>query len=114
MARAAARMRAAANGGSRPGARVRLAPGGAGRDSRVTISAGGGRAGRCAMPDGPEPTLDTLQARMLRKQLWVVLTRPVKPLDEVRKHLPAHLKHQIALEKAGIMYGAGPATKPGE
>lgn len=57
---------------------------------------------------------EELHERMLKKQLWVVITRPVKPLDEVRKHLKAHLEHQIKLEKTGIMYGAGPATKPGE
>jgi uncharacterized protein YciI len=57
--------------------------------------------------------LADLQARMLRKRLWVIMTRPVKPRDEVRKHLQAHLEHQIRLEKQGIMYGAGPATAPG-
>ncbi|MGH6767540.1 MAG: YciI family protein [Xanthobacteraceae bacterium] len=66
------------------------------------------------MTDTTVPNLDQLQARMLRKQLWVVMTRPVKPLDEVRRHLHEHLQHQIRLEKAGIMYGAGPATRPGE
>jgi hypothetical protein len=35
-------------------------------------------------------------------------------MTAVRRHLKAHLEHQIALEKAGIMYGAGPATRPGE
>jgi uncharacterized protein YciI len=42
------------------------------------------------------------------------MTKPVKPLEEVRKHLKAHLEHQIRLEKDGIMYGAGPATLPGD
>jgi hypothetical protein len=32
----------------------------------------------------------------------------------VRRHLKVHLEHQIKLEKSGIMYGAGPATAPGE
>ena len=57
---------------------------------------------------------EELHARMLKKQLWVVITRPVKPPEEVVKQLGAHLQHQIRLEKDGIMYGAGPATKPGE
>ena len=57
---------------------------------------------------------DALHARMLKKQLWVVMTKPVAPPDEVKKQLKAHLEHQIRLEKAGIMYGAGPATAPGE
>src|SRR5277367_2566566 len=50
---------------------------------------------------------------MLKKKLWVVMTKAVAPPEAVKRHLKAHLKHQIALEKAGIMYGAGPATRPG-
>jgi uncharacterized protein len=66
------------------------------------------------MADSTGMTTDELRARMLRKQLFVVITKPVKPADEVRRHLREHLEHQIRLEKAGILYGAGPATKPGE
>jgi uncharacterized protein len=66
------------------------------------------------MPEPSQLSVEELHARMLKKRLWVVITRPVAPPDEVKRHLKAHLEHQIALEKAGIMYGAGPATKPGE
>ena len=62
----------------------------------------------------PDLSPDELHARMLKKQLWVVITKAVKPPEEVRKHLKAHLEHQIRLEKDGIMYGAGPAAVPGE
>ena len=58
--------------------------------------------------------VEALRARMLRKQLWVIITKRVASPEEVRKHLKAHLEHQISLEKQGIMYGAGPATAPGE
>lgn len=60
-----------------------------------------------------ETSLEALQARMLRKRLWVIVTRPVRPREEVKRHLEAHLEHQIRLEKQGILYGAGPATAPG-
>jgi uncharacterized protein len=66
------------------------------------------------MAEKPETSVGDLQSRMLRKRLWVIMTKAVAPLDEVRRHLKAHLEHQIALERAGIMYGAGPATRPGE
>ena len=66
------------------------------------------------MSDRANLSVEELHARMLKKQLWIVMTKAVVPLEEVRRHLKAHLEHQIALEKAGIMYGAGPATKPGE
>jgi uncharacterized protein YciI len=66
------------------------------------------------MPERANLGVDELHARMLKKRLWIIMTKAVAPLEEVRGHLKAHLEHQIALEKAGIMYGAGPATKPGE
>ena len=66
------------------------------------------------MSDKANLSVEELHARMLKKQLWVIMTKAVPPPEEVKRHLKAHLEHQIALEKAGIMYGAGPATKPGE
>ena len=58
--------------------------------------------------------VEALHARMLKKQLWVIITKRVAPPAEMMKHLKEHLEHQISLEKQGIMYGAGPATVPGE
>lgn len=66
------------------------------------------------MPEKSELSVEELHARMLKKPLWVVMTRAVAPPEEMKRHLKAHLEHQIRLEKAGIMYGAGPATRPGE
>jgi len=66
------------------------------------------------MASPADMSIEDLQARMLKKKLWVVMTKAVAPLEEVRRHLKAHLEHQIMLEKSGIMYGAGPATRPGE
>jgi uncharacterized protein len=66
------------------------------------------------MPEKSELSVEELHARMLKKPLWVVMTKAVVPPQEMMRHLKAHLEHQIRLEKAGIMYGAGPATKPGE
>jgi hypothetical protein len=66
------------------------------------------------MTETSELSPEELHARMLKKQLWVVMSKAVKPPEEVRRHLKVHLEHQIKLEKSGIMYGAGPATAPGE
>jgi uncharacterized protein YciI len=66
------------------------------------------------MSDTAALSLDQLRARMLRKQLWVVMSRAVAPPEELAKHTRAHLEYQIKLERDGIMYGAGPATRPGE
>lgn len=55
---------------------------------------------------------DPRYSKMLRRQFWVILTRGVKPLDEIRKFRDAHLAHQMRLEKEGILFGAGPLADP--
>jgi uncharacterized protein YciI len=75
--------------------------------------AGARRGEGAIMNDKPEMSVEEMHARMLKKQLWVIISRPEKPPEELRKHVKAHLEHQIRLEKDGIMYGAGPATPPG-
>ena len=45
---------------------------------------------------------------MLRKQLYVVFTRPAGGLGPVMEILEEHLKFQISLEERGITFGAGP------
>jgi hypothetical protein len=48
--------------------------------------------------------VEALHERMLKKQLWVIITKRAAPPEEMKKHLKAHLEHQISLEKQGIMY----------
>ncbi len=57
--------------------------------------------------------VQALRSRFLAKQLWVILSRRVAPAEQMERHIAAHLKHQIALEQQGIMYGAGPCRPPG-
>jgi uncharacterized protein YciI len=45
---------------------------------------------------------------MLRKQLYVVLTKPAQGLEPIMKVLNEHLQFQMDLERRGIMFGAGP------
>ena len=58
----------------------------------------------------PIPAKDILKAceAMLRKQLYVVLTKPTNGLEPVMAVLKEHLDFQIDLERRGIMFGAGP------
>ena len=58
------------------------------------------------------PHVAALHDKMLRKRLWVVITKAVAPPEELSKLLEAHLQHQIRLEKEGIMFGAGPLSNP--
>lgn len=52
------------------------------------------------------PATDILHAceGMLRKQLYVIFTKPTKGMEPVM----AVIKEQIGLERRGIMFGAGP------
>ncbi len=59
------------------------------------------------MPEVTE-TVQRMTQKMLGKQLYVVHTTPVAPREQIMALLPAHLEHQVKLEKAGIMFGAGP------
>lgn len=56
------------------------------------------------------PAKDILAAcdGMLRKQLYVVLTKPTQGLAPIMEVLDEHLQFQIDLERRGIMFGAGP------
>ena len=45
---------------------------------------------------------------MLRKDLYVIFTRPVAPREKIVELLPKHLERQVELEKQGILFAAGP------
>jgi len=69
--------------------------------------------------DAPDPAtaqsvMDTV-APMLNKRLWVCITDTTDGTSpaELFEHLPAHLEHQVALEKGGALFAAGPLRKPG-
>lgn len=49
---------------------------------------------------------------MLKKKLWVVITKDVASPEEVRALSAAHIQYQISLEERGIMFGAGGLRKP--
>lgn len=56
------------------------------------------------------PTAAALRDRMLKKRLWIVITKAVATPEAMSRLLEAHLQHQIRLEKEGIMFGAGPLS----
>lgn len=58
--------------------------------------------------------IQAMRHHFLAKKLWVIMTKRCVPVEEMERHIKAHLKHQISLEKQGIMYGAGPCRPPGE
>jgi uncharacterized protein YciI len=65
---------------------------------------------------GSIPKTDILAAceAMLRKQLYVIFTKPTNGMDPVMATLNEHLDFQVDLEKRGIMFGAGPMWNDAE
>jgi uncharacterized protein YciI len=53
-----------------------------------------------------------LTAKFLGRQLYVIHTVPKVSREELDAMLPAHLEHQIKLEKSGVMFAAGPMANP--
>ena len=60
-----------------------------------------------------EQIMKELTAKMYGKKFWVAITKAAKSRDEIMKDIEPHLRHQIATEKKGVMFGAGPLTGPG-
>lgn len=49
-----------------------------------------------------------LMQKMLRKKLYVVLSKPLVAPEQLRPVLAAHLDYMIDLEKRGVIFASGP------
>ena len=49
-----------------------------------------------------------LMRKMLRKKLYVLISKPVVPPEKLQPFLMAHLEYMIALEKRGLVFASGP------
>ena len=49
-----------------------------------------------------------LTRKMLRKKLYVVMSKPAVPPDKLQPFLSAHLEYMIDLEKRGHVFASGP------
>ena len=59
----------------------------------------------------PHVENNPLTKSYLRKEMYVVVTTPVVPREQIEPHIPAHLANQVRLEREGIMFAAGPLSK---
>src|SRR5215813_11544325 len=48
---------------------------------------------------------------MLRKKLYVVLSRGGAAPEKIAEHLPRHLEYMIGLEKKGVLFASGPLAE---
>jgi uncharacterized protein YciI len=55
---------------------------------------------------------EALYASMLRRSLWVITTRPARG-PGMAAVLQAHLDYQVAMERDGTLFGAGPIFEDG-
>lgn len=53
-----------------------------------------------------------LMQKMLRKKLYVVLSKPLVAPEQLRPVLAAHLDYMIDLEKRGVIFASGPLADP--
>jgi uncharacterized protein len=51
-----------------------------------------------------------LTRKMLRKKLYVVISKPVVPPEKLQLYLSAHLEYMIELEKRGHVFASGPLS----
>jgi uncharacterized protein YciI len=52
-----------------------------------------------------------LMQKMLRKKLYVLLSRPLVAPEKLKPHLAAHLEYMIGLEKRGLVFASGPLAE---
>ena len=58
-----------------------------------------------------EERIRELTKAMLRKKLYVVLSKGGAAAEELAKHLPRHLEYMIGLEKKGVLFASGPLAE---
>ena len=57
-----------------------------------------------------EERIRQLTQRMLRKKLYVILSKGGATPDQIAAVLPQHLEYMIGLEKTGVLFASGPLT----
>ena len=57
-----------------------------------------------------EERVADLTRKMLRKKLYVLLSKPIVDPEKLTPFLSAHLEYMIALEKRGVLFASGPLS----
>ena len=67
-------------------------------------------SGKSAMTE-TEARIRELTKGMLRKTLFVVLSKGGAAPEKIAEHLPRHLEYMIGLEKQGVLFASGPLAE---
>ena len=62
------------------------------------------------MSGSAEQRIRQLTQRMLRKKLFVVLSKGNATPEQIGAMLPQHLEYMIGLEKKGVLFASGPLS----
>ncbi len=62
------------------------------------------------MADSAEQRIRQLTQRMLRKKLYVILSKGAATPEQISALLPQHLDYMIGLEKDGVLFASGPLS----
>ena len=69
-----------------------------------------------SMPERQAMTEDAraaeLMQKMLRKKLYVLISKPLVPPEKLKRLLASHLDYMIDLERRGMLFASGPLTEP--
>jgi uncharacterized protein YciI len=57
-----------------------------------------------------EERVTELMRKMLRKKLYVLISKPIAPPENFKPFLSAHLEYIIGLEKRGLIFASGPLS----
>ena len=49
--------------------------------------------------------------KMLRKKLYVLISKPLVPPEQLKPLLATHLDYMIGLEKRGLLFASGPLNE---
>ena len=55
-----------------------------------------------------EERVAEMMRKMLRKKLYVLISKPVVPPEKLKPFLMAHLEYMIGLERRGLVFASGP------
>ena len=53
-----------------------------------------------------------LMQKMLRKKLYVLISKPLASPEKLKPLLATHLDYMIGLEQRGMLFASGPLTEP--
>jgi uncharacterized protein len=83
----------------------------AARHALIIRNKGRGSGRTAVAATKPEERIRELTRTMLRKKLYVVLSKGGAAPEAIVEHLPRHLEYMIGLEKQGVLFASGPLAE---